>query len=199
MCLRMKEKVRFKRNEESRKYNPGPAFSPKSLQLILQMLMPCGVSRNTLNSQNQEVLWSKGLVFRLNRINLQHFCFSGLYFCFLSITKCLPAGYFQKEAQREHPWVSDFWSQCLQRNETMELRTREGRVKEKEVYDCRRDDNVSLLRLLCGWKWALVGLVVAWSCRGTSGLGIEKTAEVKVTTGDVEKGAGRVAAYGPPG
>lgn len=132
-------------------------------------------------------------------VNLQHFCFSGLYFCFLSITKCLPAGYFQKEAQREHSWVSDFWSQCLQRNETMELRTREGRVKEKEVYDCRRDDNVSLLRLLCGWKWALVGLVVAWSCRGTSGLGIEKTAEVKVTTGDVEKGAGRVAAYGPPG
>lgn len=44
-----------------------------------------------------------------------------------------------------------------------------------------------------------MGLVVAWSCRGTSGLGIEKTAEVKVTIGDVEKGAGRVAAYGPPG
>lgn len=44
-----------------------------------------------------------------------------------------------------------------------------------------------------------MGLVVAWSCRGISGLRNEKTAEVKVTTGDVEKGAGRVAAYGPPG
>lgn len=194
MCLRMKEKVRFKRNEESRKYNPGPAFSPKSLQLILQMLMPCGVSRNTLNSQNQEVLWSKGLVLRLN---CQPTTFLFLWtLLLLPIYNKVPAcGILPKVSL----WVSDFWSQCLQRNETMELRTREGRVKEKEVYDCRRDDNVSLLRLLCGWKWALVGLVVAWSCRGTSGLGIEKTAEVKVTTGDVERRSGRVAAYGPPG